>query len=233
MSRRWPALIPAVVLLAAACGGGGSGSGVASLQGGGDDAGSSTTAAAAAVDPEQAMLDFTACMREHGVDMADPQVDSANGGFAFSFGAAGPGDGSAPDNAEMEKMRAASESCSQYLEGVVQQFERPDMSEMQDTMLAFAQCMRDNGVDMPDPDFSSDGPAFQVGPGGGDQSLDPGDPTFQAAQEACSEIFGGGPSGGIIVRGSGGGPGGESGGNIIVGPGGPGSGGSDNSSGGG
>ena len=91
-------------------------------------------------------------------------------------------------------MMAANEACQHLLEGVVQEFERPDMSEMQDQMLAFAQCMRDNGVDMPDPEFSEDGGVTIFG-GPGDEGraieIDPSDPTFQEAQEACNEIFGG------------------------------------------
>ena len=31
----------------------------------------------------------------------------------------------------------------------------------------FAQCMRDNGVDYPDPDFSGGGGVISIGPGGG------------------------------------------------------------------
>lgn len=77
-------MIPAVVLVVAACGGEGT-AGIASLQE--DTAGdaSSTTAAAAATDPEQAMLDFTQCMRDHGIDMPDPEVNTAGGGFSFGI----------------------------------------------------------------------------------------------------------------------------------------------------
>ena len=55
--------------------------------------------------------------------------------------------------------------------------------ERQEAMLAFAQCMRDHGIDMPDPQFNEDGGAtLQGGPGG---AIDPDDPDFQAAEEAC------------------------------------------------
>jgi hypothetical protein len=216
--RRWPILVTALGLLFAACGGGDGAEGIASLQ---EDTaaadGSTTTAHAAAVDPEQAMLDFTQCMRDHGVDMPDPEVNTAGGGFSFGITIqGGPGDEGAPDNTEMQQMQEANAACQHFLEGMVQQFERPDMSEMQDQMLAFAQCMRDHGVDMPDPEFSDDGgvTAFGSGEGGEGFAIDPNDPTFQAAQEACQEIFGGqdgvmtitggGPGAGVIVAPGGG-----------------------------
>ena len=46
--------------------------------------------------------------------------------------------------------------------------------------------MRENGVDMPDPDFSGGGGGcFRVGGGG----VDPDSATFRRAQEACQEIL--------------------------------------------
>jgi hypothetical protein len=68
--------------------------------------------------------------------------------------------------------------------------------------LAFAQCMRDNGVDFPDPTVNADGVptfegAFAMTQGGG---MDPSDTTFRDAQQACGSLmegiaFGGGPGG--------------------------------------
>ncbi len=57
-------------------------------------------------------------------------------------------------------------------------------SENRDALLAYAKCMRDNGVDVPDPQFSEDGGAMvRIGPGTG---LDPRSPKFQRAQKACA-----------------------------------------------
>ncbi len=51
-------------------------------------------------------------------------------------------------------------------------------------MLEYARCMRDEGVDMPDPDFSQGG-GF-IGMGG---DVDPDDPDFRAADEVCRSIL--------------------------------------------
>jgi hypothetical protein len=61
-----------------------------------------------------------------------------------------------------------------------------DFTEIQDTLLVFAQCMRDNGFDLPDPDFSNFDLAGGVGPFG---EIDPTEPDFEKALEACQDIF--------------------------------------------
>ena len=62
---------------------------------------------------------------------------------------------------------------------------------MEDLLVEYAGCMRDNGVDMPDPDFSGGGGMIDLG------IADPNDSTFQAADEACRSILAGfGPMGG-------------------------------------
>jgi len=204
MNRRWPAaLAAAIVLTAAACSGSGTSGGIASLE---DDSGEATITTGAAddqVDPEQAMLDFAQCMRDQGIDMEDPTLDE-NGNFTM-LRPTGGGEEGGFDPADREAMQAAREACSQYLEGITQQFARPDQTEMQDLMLQYAACMRENGVDMPDPDFSTsegEGPGGRLGFTTGD--YDPNDPTFQAANEACQGIFGANGMPGMMM---GGGPG--------------------------
>ncbi len=198
MMKRSFTLLAALVLVMAGCGGGNSDPGVASLQ---DDQQTTTTAAdgASEADAEQAMLDFAECMREHGVDMADPTFDSNGpGGFGLNFGGVpgGPGaaDGEADGNFDFEAMSEARDACSQYLEGITRTFDAPDQTATQDTMYQYAQCMRDNGYDMPDPTFSdpqSDGDGGGGGRGGFFGEIDPNDPAFQTAQEACQDILGG------------------------------------------
>ena len=158
------------------------------------------------VDPEfqDAMLDFAECMREHGVDMPDPSFEE--GGGAVVIGGPAGGDAGPPSEAEMEEVEAAQEACEPILEEVEGQMPEIDpeqQAEMQDQALAFAECMREHGIDVPDPEFGDDGRITQSigGPGGPDFS----DDDFQDAQEACREeggmdgpgvVMGGGPAGG-------------------------------------
>ena len=53
--------------------------------------------------------------------------------------------------------------------------------------------MRDNGFDLPDPDFSNFDLAGGVGPFG---EIDPTEPDFEEALEACQDIFANLPFGG-------------------------------------
>lgn len=200
--------------MVAACGAGDAGSGgVASL----DDSPSAAPAsdevdgqeADATEDPaglteEEALLAFAECMRENGVDMEDPTVDAEGN---IQFGRLRGEEPSLLTEDDLDARRAARDACSDQLAGAGPGFREADRTEIQDNLLAFAQCMRENGYEeMADPDFSN------AGPGGGPVELgevDPTDPDFQAAEEACSEILAGfGPGGG---RGPGGGPGGAGG----------------------
>lgn len=141
-----------------------------------------TTTSAASDEPagtdEEKVLEFAACMRDGGIDFPDPIVD-ADGNVGFDLNAMS--DLSEVDETEIE---AAFEPCAQYLEGVNFGFERIFETEFQDQVVAFAGCMRENGIDMPDPDFSGimDGrPLFA------DWQPEPDDPDFEAAFEACED----------------------------------------------
>ncbi len=185
----------ALALAAAACGGAEASSGVASL----DEDATTTTVSAddAAIDTEEALLAFTACLRDQGLDVVDPDFDGA-GGFDFTFREGFRTEGGRPS----DEVQGALEECGELLEDVRQQFERPDLSEIQDDLLAFAECMRDNGVDTADPDFSGQGPA---GGGGLLFDLDLSDPPTEAALETCqSELAFGRPGAGGGRRGGGG-----------------------------
>lgn len=197
MHRRWRTLVlPAMLaagLLATACGGASEGAtdGVASA----GDAGSAKPASEKQnVDPEQAGLDFARCMREHGVDVPDPQA--GEGGMVMI----GPGPGEAQAGTRSGPpagFEEADKACRHFLDGLIGDGPGPLDAAEQDRALKFAQCMRDHGVDMPDPDFFGGGVRITIG-GGPGSATGPDSETFTAAQKACGGLFG--PAGGAGAR---------------------------------
>jgi hypothetical protein len=184
---RTRALLALAVVLAA-CGGGGDDDavGVASL----DQSSSTTIAEAEEADPEAAAVAFTECMRENGVEMEDPTVDSDgnvipgrptdlpepddNGEFR-----AGPGELG-------EDLRAGFEECGDLLDGTAFGFTPQDLTELEDQLLELAECLRDQGLDVPDPDLSDlGGGPVEGGPFG----IDFQDPQVQAAMDQCEEFL--------------------------------------------
>ena len=186
-------LLLAIGLLAAACSGSDSDAGVASLEG----ESASEQSQDAVVDPasqEEAVMAFTVCLRDEGLDVEDPVVDDE-------------GNLRPPrlrDIADLDRdvAETAFESCNEYLEDVTFGLESEDRTEREDELLAFAACVRENGYDMPDPDFSTAGTPGSGG-GGPFGGLDREDPAFQTALAACSDVFGAGAP----IPGTGGGQG--------------------------
>jgi hypothetical protein len=172
----------ALTLVVAACGGeeDGGGAQVASL--GENDAATTTTTSTTAEDPEEAMLAFARCMREHGIDVPDPD-SSGEVRIRGRASAAGKGRSSEAQNEKFEK---AQKACGDLLEDArPAPLSEEDRAAMQDAMLAYARCMRGEGLDFPDPDFSQGGRGgftIRAGRGGGPG---PGDEEFEAADEKC------------------------------------------------
>lgn len=178
----------AFVLVLAACSSD-NGSQVASLE----DAAGSGDATTEEIDADEAnqeaILEFSQCMRDNGVEEFEDPVIGADGSIDFSFG----GRSDDPEG-DRDAMRAAFETCQEHLDGLAFGPGSIDLTEIEDTMLEFAICMRENGVDMPDPDFSN------LGFGGGEGAegdgdifggaIDPDDPEVEAALEACRDVFG-------------------------------------------
>jgi hypothetical protein len=185
MHYRIAAVAAAIALTIAACGDASDDAGIATLE-------TTTTAAAAEStttdvlrDNEEALLEFTECLRENGVEIDDPTV-GADGSLQL-----------APIEIEVEvddpeslpegpppELDAAFSACEPLLEGVTQLGAGiPDETAFEDTFLEYAGCMREHGVDMPDPDFSGSGGMIDLG------TMDPTDPDWMAADEACREIL--------------------------------------------
>jgi hypothetical protein len=163
-----------LALALAACGGSPEGDRVASLSG--DNATGTTVGAARtpSKDPQQAALDFARCMREHGIDMPDPEVDE-QGRIRVRIGADGPGGGARPDP---KKLEAAQQACGSLMGGG--DGDRQLDPAERDAMVAFAECMREHGIDMPDPT----GEGLMLRRDGKD-GPDPGSEKFQEAEQAC------------------------------------------------
>jgi hypothetical protein len=193
-------LVLAGLLVAAGCGRAGGEEQVASLSDDDttattdDSGGSGASGDVSDEEAEQAMLDFAQCMRDHGIDMPDPDTSGRGGGQVFI----GPG-GEGGNTQDMDEFQEADEACRPLIEGVIgepREMTPEEQAEMQDQMLAMAQCMRDHGIDMPDPEFDQGGNGGVVEQGLGD--VDPTSDEFQDAQEECAEEAGldGGPGGG-------------------------------------
>jgi hypothetical protein len=158
-------------------------------------------------DREEALLEYAQCMRDNGIDMPDPQMGE-DGGVAIAIGEErdeGEGPPSSDEMAAMEEeMAAAEEECGHIMEDVMGTIEidPEQQAEMREQMLEFAQCMRDHGIDFPDPVFQDNGRVTsQMKPTEGVS-----DDEMQAAQQECSEstgmpaMGGGGPGAGDNVN---------------------------------
>jgi hypothetical protein len=125
----------------------------------------------------EAQVKFAECMREQGIDMPDPKP----GGGPQTFKVGGD---SGIDPQEFEQ---ASKACEKYREAIRPQLSEEEQQEFKERALEWARCMRDHGVDVPDPQFGGDG-GMRIQ--GGRGRLDPEDEEFQAAEKACGSPMG-------------------------------------------
>ena len=143
---------------------------------GGEEPSSASGAPSREAANRKAMLDLARCMRENGVDMPDPQFE----GGRVTQRMGGPG------KIDPDEMRKAEKACAKYREAI----KPPEMSDedkekFRKAALEHSRCMREHGIDIPDPKFDEDGGAqIRIGRGSG---IDPDDPKFQKAQEACED----------------------------------------------
>jgi hypothetical protein len=160
--------------------------GVAACGGGGGDGGES------AASREEAQLEFAECMREHGVDMPDPKPGQA--GMMFGTTKGGPDEKSRTTtgiNPEDPATKKALEACESKMPNGGAEMSPEQEEKFKEAALAFAECMREHGVNMPDPQFGGKGKvSIQIKKGG----LDPNSPAFEEAQEACRKKVPGGPA---------------------------------------
>jgi hypothetical protein len=158
-------LLLAVAVAVAACGGGGGKpGGVASLGGAaGRQAGGDQR-------DQQAALNWARCMRQHGINLPDPQFSGDNIGQQL------------PNRAvrNSQKFKAAEQACKQYLPNGAQ---APPSAQERQQALAFARCMRQHGINnMPDPEIHASGISQPL-----PRRMDADDPRLKAAERACHQ----------------------------------------------
>ncbi|NJP88604.1 hypothetical protein HCN51_03880 [Nonomuraea sp. FMUSA5-5] len=132
--------------------------------GGGTASATPAASPSASLDPDQAALKFAQCMREHGIDMPDPQ----EGRIMLKI----------PKGMDQKKVEQAQKACRPIMDAVVNAGERPADAAGFDQLVKFAQCMREQGIDMADPQ-----PGQPLRFDGRGQSKE----KLEAAQKACEE----------------------------------------------
>ncbi|GAA5069921.1 hypothetical protein HNP84_001831 [Thermocatellispora tengchongensis] len=169
MGPRRPAILAgaalaAVLTLTGCSGGGGTAPGAATPRASGSPGGT-----------ENSLAKWMTCMRENGVPVEDPRESGR-------LSAAGTGVGA-------EVLEKAQEACRRYVQSAA--VDRPNANDagVMDKYLAYARCMRENGVDMPDP----------VADANGEIVLEPktatDSPRYVKAHTACESRLPGGAGG--------------------------------------
>jgi hypothetical protein len=159
--------IPTLLVTALVLGGCAGGLSGCSRDGSGGAAGAAATSglpAGPSAEDAEHFRQFAQCMREHGVQVADPEPGR---GFAIPT----PRD-------DDPAVGVALDSCSQLLPNGGEP-PQPSPEELDD-LLRFARCMREHGVDIPDPD--SKGRIHIDNPGGNELDT----PARQEAAQACT-----------------------------------------------
>jgi hypothetical protein len=125
------------------------------------------------LDMEVKMMEFTECLRNEGLEVIDPVVDS-------------DGNVEKPEtidgaNLSKEEWMAAYEVCGEIIENITFEKKEVDRSEQVDQYLALATCMRDEGFDVEDPTAET----LDIWMGDFKTTIDWDDPDAEAAFETC------------------------------------------------
>jgi hypothetical protein len=145
-----------------------------------------STSASTEQSREQKFLQFTKCLREHGINVQTP---TGGGGFKVRFRAGG----------NQQQFEAARNACKKYAP-----FDRPNLTpqqrvEREEAVRKFAKCMREHGIPL-EAQTSNGGDAIGIHIGSGAGKPNPESPAFEAAQKACQSLLpkppGGFPRGG-------------------------------------
>ncbi|MBX6767341.1 MAG: hypothetical protein IRY90_09355 [Actinomadura rubrobrunea] len=119
------------------------------------------------LDPDDAMLEFARCMRANGINVPDPK-DGDPKGIRLAV-----------KGVDRDRLQDAMEKCRPYL---VAGGRIPDLKDpkVRDQYTELAQCMRQQGIDVPDPDSNG---SFRLPKGKIDRSR------LDKAREACKHLL--------------------------------------------
>jgi hypothetical protein len=145
-----------------------------------------------------------ACLEKHGVTLPQGGMRGGDGQSPEGYGPPGgglPGGGEPPEGAtppdgadrgfgatmsdeDRQKLQDAMKACGVEMPARGQGgggSQRPDINnaDYQKRVNDYVDCVRENGFDLPAPDFSGDGPIFDP------DKVDQSDKTFQAASAKC------------------------------------------------
>ena len=147
--------------------------------GGGEPAAAEGDAAAKA---EAARVRLEQCLRKNGVE-----VESSDGGRRTLM------------RVDDAKARTAMQKCRKFQQEAFGSITPEQRQEFRDAFTTFAACMREHGVDLPDPVVGGGGPEVRRGAAGARARVDRASPKTQAAMKACEDkLPRNGPGGGGI-----------------------------------
>lgn len=138
---------------------------------------SGSTPAAGTRDAQDILVDFTECLRDEGFAVPDPDFSLSAAQTQERLAAAGI-------DTTSREFEAAIEACEPLLAGILQQIPTDDLLAFAEATVDYSECMRENGIDLPDPDFTQ-------GLSGlfGNTEIDTSDPAFAAADRTCQRVF--------------------------------------------
>jgi hypothetical protein len=166
------------VLLLAACGSSSSKTTAA--------AGASSTAKTATAPPAGNSSRFTAlraCLQKQGITLPQPKTGApprGSGGNGGGFGLGGGGGAPLPKGVTRSQFQAALKTCGAANFGGRVPGQGFNRAGLRTALAKYASCLRENGINVPAPNTSGNGPVFNT------KGIDTTSPAFVKAQQKCS-----------------------------------------------
>jgi len=135
---------------------------------------------------EEITTGFTKCMRDEGFSVPDPKLNADGTVDTVALRESVLND--PKFNWQDPKTRQILGKCLPLLQGATfaQEQTAEEQVEFQDNLLNFAQCLREDGVEVSDPDFSG---GTRQAIGSMFQGIDTQDPAIQASIATCRQVY--------------------------------------------